>query len=224
MSKWYLDLVDRMMKSPDFVSRGGDSNKPYFLPFITVARDPGSGGRPIADRLAKKLGFEFYDEQFVTEIAKSAKARSEILREVDERSRSQVDDLIHNVLNPEYISERRYIKHLCKVVLHRARKGKVVLLGRGANFITPNAFGFHVRITAPYRVCVSRAVQFEGVSHKKARNIIGKITAERAAFVRQYFGKNIFNCKYYDLTLNTTYMTLDDAVETIITAFKSKFS
>jgi hypothetical protein len=169
------------------------------------------------------MNFEFYDEQFVLDIAKSTKARKEILEEVDEKSRTQVEDLIHNILNPEYISERRYITHLCKVVLHRALEGNVVLLGRGTNFITPNAFGLHIRVTAPYRVCVARAVQYEHVSHKKAREIIRKITKERAEFVKQYFGKNMFNGKYYDLTLNTTYMSLDDAVEIIMEAFKRKY-
>lgn len=224
MSRWYLDLVDRMMKSPDFLQKDENGNEGLmFKPFITVARDPGSGGRPIAEMLAKKLGFEFYDRQFMVDIAKSAKARTEILEEVDEKSRTQVEDLVHNILNPEYLSERRYIKHLCKVVLHRAKEGKVVFLGRGTNFITPNAYGLHVRITAPYRVCVSRAVQYEHVTNKKAREIIQKVTKERAEFVKQYFGKNAFNCKYYDLNLNTTYMTLEDAVELIMHAFGLKF-
>ena len=96
-------------------------------------------------------------------------------------------------------------------------------MGRGSNFITPFAHGLHVRITAPYRVCVARAVQFEGVTHAKARKIIKKVAQERSAFVKQYFGKNKNNSKYYDLTLNTTFMSLDDAAEVILKALRMKF-
>lgn len=194
-----------------------------FEPFITVSRDPGSGGAPIAKLLAKKLGFRYYDKALIDDIAKSAEARTEVMANIDEKDRTQTEDFIQNLLNPEYITERHYIKHLCKVVLTVAKQGKVVILGRGSNFITPNAYGFHVRITAPYRVCVARAVQFEEVPYQKAREVIRKTMAERSAFVKQYFGKDLNNPKYYDMTLNTTFMSLEDAAQLIILGFGQKF-
>lgn len=226
MSALYLKLADKLISRDnlvDQVKKGLVEKSFTYKPFVTVSRDPGSGGKPIAKLLAKKLGFKFYDAQLIREIAKSAEARREILKDVDEKQRTMIEDLVHNVLNPEYISERRYITHLCKVVLRLAQEGNVVILGRGSNFITPNAYGLQVRITAPYRVCVARAVQYEGVQHSEAREIIKKVMAERAGFVKQYFGKDITNAKYYDITLNTTYMTLEDARDTILSCFRKKF-
>lgn len=223
---WYYKLVDRMFESQEISKHAAEIEELQgmeFRPFITISRDPGSGGKPIAQLVAKKLGFELYDKQIVDDIAKSVEARTKILEDIDEKERTQTEDFIHNLLNPEYVTERHYIKHLCKVILTVARKGKVVILGRASNFITPNAFGLQVRITAPYRVCVARAVQFEQVPYHKARDVIRKTIAERAAFVKQYFGKDISNAKYYDLTLNTTYMSLEDAAELIVGAFKRKF-
>jgi cytidylate kinase len=223
---WYNNLVDRMFEQKQIVEQMAEHSENLgleFKPFITISRDPGGGGKPIAMLVAKKLNFKFYDRQLIDEIAKSADARLAIMKAIDEKDRTQTEDFIHNLLNPEYITERHYIKHLCKVVLTLARKGKAVILGRGSNFITPRAFGLHVRVTAPYRVCVARAVQFEHVPYHKARDIIRKTMAERSAFVKEYFGKDITNPKYYDMTLNTTYMNLEDAAETIIMAFHRKF-
>lgn len=42
-------------------------------PFITIAREPGSGGAPIAKAVADKLGYLFVNEQIIEEIARSTK-------------------------------------------------------------------------------------------------------------------------------------------------------
>lgn len=223
---WYQKMIDRVFGNQaviEHISKTPALATNIYAPFITVSRDPGSGGKPIAQAVAKKLGFNFYNKKLIDEIAKSVNFRKEILADIDEKGRGQIEDLIHNVLNPEYVSERLYIKHLCKVVLSLSQKGGCVILGRGSNFITPNAFGLHIRVTAPYRVCVARAVQYEKVPHHKARDIIKNTMAERASFVKQYFGKDIANPKYYDLTLNTTFMSIEDATEIIIKAFRRKF-
>ena len=45
------------------------SNNTYKI--ITVGREFGSGGREVARRLAEELGFEYYDNEIITEIAKN---------------------------------------------------------------------------------------------------------------------------------------------------------
>lgn len=225
MTPLYLDLVNKVFNRLNLFEKGEKSKdrELTFNPFITVARDPGSGGKPIADLVANKLGFEFYDDRLIEEVAKSAKLRKEVLQQVDEKKRSQMQDLIHTLLNPDYVAESTLITHLCKVVLSLAQQGSIVMLGRGTNFIIPEAYGLRVRITAPYRVCVARAVEFEGVNYQEAREIIREVTADRTGFVKQYFGKDINNPKYYDLTINTTYMSLKDSRDLIIKAFYQKF-
>jgi cytidylate kinase len=225
MNQWYQRLVDKVFKQEALAEAIAEEERveTHFEPFITVSRDPGSGGKPIAKLVAERLGYTFYDKRLLDEIAKSAQTRRDVLDNVDEKTRTLMDDLVHNVLNPDYISERRYITHLCKVVLSLAHKGKSVILGRGSNFITPRAFGLHVRVTAPYRICVARAVEFEKVPYKKARAIVGKVMAERAGFVKQYFNRDIINPKYYDISINTTHLSIEDSTDLIVRTFKKKF-
>jgi len=139
-----------MLKISDLISKGlfkiiSPTNpretilpKSSFNPFITISRESGSGGAPIAKMVAGSLGFELYDEKFVEAIAKSAKKRTELIKSVDEKARGLVADVLQSVLNPEYISDMTYIRHAAKVVLTRAHKGKVVFLDRGANFMIPS--------------------------------------------------------------------------------------
>ena len=224
-----------MLKISDLISKGlfkiiapvnpHDTILPEssFQPFITISRESGSGGAPIAKIVAESLGFELYDEKFVEAIAKSAKKRTELIKSVDEKARGLVTDVLQSVLNPEYISDMTYIRHAAKVVLTRAHKGKVVFLDRGANFMIPSEAGLRIRIQAPYKVRVQRAIKYQHIDLETAKETIRKYDTERKEFVRQYFGKNISNANYYDLILNTTHMTLQDAKDLIILAFKKKF-
>ena len=214
-------LASRLRILPNIMAKRSITNG--FKPFITVSREPGSGGRPIAEAVAKELNFELYDEKFVEEISKSAKRRMDLIKSVDEKSRSLVADILQSVLNPDYISDMTYMRHVAKVVLSRAHKGKVVFLDRGANFIVPSDSALRVRIQAPYPVRVARAIKHENIDLEQAKEVIRAHDQERKDFVRQYFGKNISTANYYDVVINTMHMTLNDAKELIILAFKRKF-
>lgn len=192
-------------------------------PFITVAREPGSGGSPISQAVAEKLGFTFVDDQIVEEIARSTKRRKAIIKEIDEKSRSRIEDIVHSLVNLEYVDEETYISELVRSILSYAHAGHCVIVGRGANFITPFAKGLHVNITAPYEVRVQRAMHYEGLSEAQAKEVIAKTEDERAAFVKQYFRRNLSKRNVFDLTLNTTYFDVPQARDLIIEAYHQKF-
>jgi cytidylate kinase len=196
----------------------------FIIPFITVARDPGSGGAPIAKAVAEKLGFTFVDEQIVDEIAHSTKKRTEIIKAVDEKSRSKIKDIIHSMFNSEYVDDVKYVTELARVILTYALKGRVVILGRGANFITPYGKGLHVNITAPYETRVQRAMDYEGLNKEQAKEVIAKVQKERDDFVKQYFLSNSKRATAYDLTINTEYYKVNEARDIILEAFYRKFS
>jgi cytidylate kinase len=195
----------------------------FVRPFITVAREPGAGGAPIAKQLAKLLNFELVDEQIIDQIAASTQKRKSIIKAVDEKSRTNIEDIVHSLLNLEYIDDTTYVTELVRVVLAYAYKGNVVIVGRGANFITPFAKGLHVRVTAPYSVRLQRAMDYEGHSLTRAKAVIAKVEAERRDFVKQYFKHDIAKSNSYDLILNTKYFRINESAKIIIQAFNQKF-
>jgi cytidylate kinase len=216
-----FNIRQRLGESSDLKELTG---KEFIHPFITVAREPGSGGAPIAKAVADKLGFTFVDEQIIDQIAKSTRKRKEIIKAVDEKSRSKIDDMVHSMLNTEYIDDLTYVKELTQVILAYALQGKVVILGRGGNFITPFGQGLHVSITAPYEVRVQRAMDFEGHTRSKAKEVIREVGDERKAFIKQYLQQDSKKRNSYDMTINTTYFQVDEARDVIIEAFYRKFS
>lgn len=195
----------------------------FTQPFITISREPGSGGKPVAKLVREWLKFNFYDKKLITDLSKSVRRREALLKKVDERARTAIDDIVHSLFNPDYVSDVEYISHLSSVILTAAMKGGVVILGRGSNFITPFEKGLHARISAPYLVRVERAVKHEKISRDEAKEIIRKTDSQRKEYISHYFGKDISNANYYDLVINTADMSIEDAAEHVVLALKNKF-
>ena len=224
----YPPLVDRFVSYFKVQQRLSNvyswTNETSFTkPFITVAREPGSGGRPIAHAVAEKLGFFCLDENIIDEISTSVKQRRQIIKNMDERTRSVVEDILDSVLNPEHVDDMKYVTVMARVILSYAFRGKVVIIGRGGNFLTPFAKGLHVNITAPYDIRVQRAMEHEGFDEERAKEVIAEMEKERKAFVKQYLRRDPSKINSFDLTLNTTYFSVEAARDLIIDAFYHKF-
>ncbi len=198
-------------------------NKWTFHPFITLSREPGSGGRPIAKKVAELTGFDYYNDKLIEKVARSTHLRAKILKTIDEKSRSGIQDFIHSMFNPDYVSDIKFVRQLANVIMSLSEKGDVVILGHGGNFVTSPDRGFHVRVCAPYPIRVERAIKFEKVSSKKAKDIIKKVDLDRKSFVSQYFSKDVSNANYYDLVINTTYLDIEESAVIILKAFETKF-
>ncbi|MEA3355151.1 MAG: cytidylate kinase-like family protein [Patescibacteria group bacterium] len=194
-----------------------------FEPFITISRESGSGGKLIAKKVAKKLNFKYFDKKLIRLTAKKAKKRKALIATLDEKERNFVEDLVHSLLSPDYVSGQSFIKSLFEVVLSVARKGHCVIIGRGGNFITSQYGGLSVRIVAPFLIRAGYTAQYEKYSLYEARERVRKFDKSRKDYIRQYFGKNAGNANYYDLVINTTNLSIDQAVDIVVEAFKKKF-
>jgi len=192
-------------------------------PFITISRESGSGGTPIAKLVAKKLKFKFYNKKFIDLIAKETQKRKALIESLDEKDRGMVEDIVQSFFNPDYVAGETYFKHLCRVMMTLAKKGSCVIIGRGANFITSDYGGLHVRIVAPFLVRAGYTAQYEGYTIYEARERMQKFDKERKDFIKEYFGKDPSNANYYDLVINTAELKPEIAAEVILTAFKKKF-
>jgi len=197
-------------------------NKKYH-PSITVSREAGSGGRLVAKLIAKKLHFKFYDKTIVDLIVKKTKKRKDLIQSLDEQSLSFLEETLATFFSKKKISSPSYFRGLVKVFLTLGQKGNCVILGRGANFILPSEHSLKVRIIAPLKVRIKSAMVYEGYKKQRAQNEIKKLHFNRKDFIKKYFFKDISNANYYDLVINTKNLSLEEAAETAVCAFRKKF-
>ncbi len=79
------------------ITRSEKKEEREVVSVVTLSREPGSGGRIIAERLAKNLQYDLFDQQILHTMAESAKISAKILESLDERGLSMLDDwtIIH---------------------------------------------------------------------------------------------------------------------------------
>lgn len=195
-----------------------------WTPDITISRSPGSGGRLVAKKVAKQLGWKFYNKKLLLKIAREMNLSEYLLADVDQRPRSLGVDLFHAFLNPNYISDEAYIKALKKIVLRVGRDDDVVFLGRGTNHIIPEDKALHVLITAPLEKRVKNTIKYEHLDREGAIRRITKSENDWHKFLEQHFGRSTHFTSNHDLIINTNNISLNQATQIIIYAYKKKFS
>ena len=188
------------------------------IPVVTVSREPGSGGRIVAQKLAERLGFVVFHQEVLHEMAKEAKISERVLQSLDERGLSILEDWIASLVDSRHLWPDEYLHHLMHVIGTIGKLGQAVVVGRGANFILPAERRFRVRIIAPRKLRVHHVAREFGLTEKDAERRIIKTESDRQAFVRKYFYADIADPTNYDLVVNTETFNLDRAVDVIAAA------
>ena len=185
---------------------------------VTISRDPGSGGRIVAQKLAEKLGFDVFHREVLHEMAKSADVSEHLLKTLDEKGLSILEDWISSLVYDRHLWPDEYLQILMKVIGTIGRHGRAVIIGRGANFILPADRQFRVRITAPQNLRIERVASDFNISQDEAKRRIIRTESDRKAFVRKYFNADITDPMNYDLIVNTETLSVDNAVDLISVA------
>jgi len=188
------------------------------LPVITISREPGSGGRIVAQKLAAKLNVEVFHQEVLHEMAKRAEVSEQLLATMDERGLSVLEDWISSLVYERHMWPDEYLKHLMTVIGTIGKHGRAVVVGRGANFILPPEQRFRVRITAPRRYRIGKVAQEFNLSEEDAKRRVIKTESDRKAFIRKYFNTDIADPDNYDLTINTKNLSVDHAAIVIAAA------
>ena len=188
------------------------------ISIITVSREPGSGGRIVATRLADKLGIAIFHQEVINEMAKSADVSEKLVETLDERGLSTLEDWISSLVNERHLWPDRYMQHLMKVVGTIGKHGRSVVVGRGANFILPPEKRFSVRIVGPQAWRINNVAKEFDISLEDAKRRVMRTESDRRAFIRKYFNADIADPTNYDLVVNTATLKVDDAVKVISSA------
>ena len=189
-----------------------------FFPVITISREPGSGGRSIAEKLSEKFGLSLFHQEVVHEMAENAQVSTRLLAFLDEKAQNVLDEWIASLVDAQHLWPDRYLRHLMKIIGTIGKHGKAVIVGRGANFVLAPEKCFRLRVVAPMEVRVKNVSQAFDVSTEDARRRVIRTESDRKAFIRKYFNANIADPMNYDMIINTGTVSVDCAVDAIAKA------
>ena len=109
MSKSRERIIEEQIKKWESMRPEEREKKPY-TPIITVCREPGSGGRIVAKRIAEQLGLEFFDREIIQEMAENTHVTLRLLETLDEKGLTVLDDWIATLVFKRHLWPNSILK------------------------------------------------------------------------------------------------------------------
>ncbi|MBR4692794.1 MAG: cytidylate kinase-like family protein [Oscillospiraceae bacterium] len=180
---------------------------------ITIGREFGSGGRELGRRLARELGFDYYDKEILTEISKHTSLSEEYVQRVVEsqphqlfpittgRSFLYVDTQPLQQAGAVFLAQQEIIREM-------ADRSSCVIVGRCADHILRDRKPFRIFVYADMasRIarCRSRAPEGENLTDKEYKQQIQQVDKARARYYDFYTDMKWGDKLNYELCINTT--------------------
>jgi cytidylate kinase len=192
-------------------------------PYLTISREAGAGGSRIARLVGETIGWEVLDRELLECLAERYHTSPAVLELVDETTTHWITEIFGNWINPASVSQMQYVFRLGRVILMAASGGKVIFVGRGAQFLLPHDRGLSVWLVAPLKYRVQQIMERRHLSFEEARDYVGKTDAGRRDFVRQYFHHDVPDPHLFDLVVNVEKLGPESAAHLIAETLASCF-
>jgi len=174
------------------------------MPAITISREIGSQGDTIAEKTARRLGYQLVDKNTLEKVFlqygivdfKETYDESGFWARFDPHRTEMI-----NMLN--------------RVIMAVVQHGNVILLGRGG-FATLKGYAdvLNVRIQAPFALRVKRVMENQVfTSQLKAEEFVSESDRVRKEFVESVYAKQWGSVLAFDLVIDTGKISQEMAVE-----------
>jgi Cytidylate kinase-like family len=204
--------------------RRGIEGKTVQQPMVCLSRQYGARGAEMGRMVAEQLGFRFYSQELIHDVAEEAQVRDQLVESLDERVQDSISAWVSSLIKRGAFAPSDYLRNLSRVVLTLGRHGKGVIVGRGAHFLLDPQVTLRVRVLAPLEARVARIAARDGLGEDEARAKILRIDGERIAFNKQHYGADISDPSHYDLVVNGGTLGIEVAADLTVRAFRTRFS
>jgi cytidylate kinase len=200
---------------------------------IAINRELGSGGRTVGEKLAAKLGVEFYDKALVKALEEKYHLTVEEIENLKGRKNNWWSDFSRVVSvgetmrqqyysiavgdEPKLVTTQQIFKVEKEMLLAMAENGSCVITGRSGFFVFrhhPNHI--NVLIQAPMEKRIQRLMKKQNMSAEEAEKTIRRIDKMRDNYVTKYTGESRYDTRNYDLVINMDSINEDDAAALIM--------
>lgn len=217
----YSYIVSQL-KSPDEIIRQTENKATR--PFVTISRETGAGGTSVGEKLVNFLNdrdtetegkWDLFDKNLIEKVIEEHHLPELFRNFLTEKKVSEIQDTFEQLIGV-HPGMSRLSRKTCNTIVNLASMGKVVIIGRGANILTRGfPGGLHVRLIADMEWKIRHISSLYELKKKDAIKFIEEEDMRRKNYVKKLFNKNVANPLMYDLVINTSSMTFDEAAEII---------
>ena len=193
---------------------------------ITIARQYGSGGREIGEKVAALLGIPLYDKEIITDAAREGEFCTDVIKNADESAANSLlytlamgSNIAGTTMHFGYkmpINDKLFILQ-SELIRKYAAEGSCVIIGRCADYVLRNEMN------------VLRIFIYGDLDCRKARiterhpelkpsqiiDVINKTDKRRSSYYNFYTGNKWGKYDNYDMTINSSTLGIDHTAQVI---------
>jgi cytidylate kinase len=184
------------------------------LSVITISRGSFSGGKLLAECLARRLSYRCIDRDVIVERAAVSGVSQEELRDALEKPPGFLDRFNHK----KYI----YLALIQAALAEEVRTGKAIYHGLAGHLLLKVAPVLRTRIIAPLEFRISMAQARLKFSRDEAIAYINKMDQQRRKWTQFLYGVDWGDASLYDLVLNLDRVDIEEACQVIATMARQR--
>ena len=200
---------------------------------ITIARQYGSGGREIGERVAELLGIPLYDKEIINDAASKGELCAEAVKQVDESSASSLlytlamgSNVLGTTLHFGYkmpLNDKLFILQ-SDVIREYAAAGSCIIIGRCSDYVLreeKNILRLFIYGDLEHRTERVKARHPE-IKSSQIIDVINKTDKRRSSYYNFYTGNKWGKYDNYDMAINSSTLGIEGTAQ-LITAMAKRY-
>ncbi|MGN0484597.1 MAG: AAA family ATPase [Lachnospiraceae bacterium] len=192
---------------------------------VTITRQFGSLGRPIAKRMSELLGVEYYDREIVDMTAKKLNLPVSEVSDQEESVKTAFFKMRYpfgsgttQVQDSIFLAQQRIISEFVK---HKS----CIVVGRCSDYILKNMENcIHIFIYAPYEQRLKNCVEDLHLTESEAKKMIEEVDKARDSYHKHYAGYLPQDIHSKQLLIDSSILGVEGTAEYLVDLVKRKFS
>ncbi|MDO4166136.1 MAG: cytidylate kinase-like family protein [Eubacteriales bacterium] len=191
---------------------------------ITISRQFGSLGRPVAKKLSELLNIEYYDRYIIGKSATQMEMDAEDVKQVEESAQDVYRKMKYPFASPTTKMQDKLFETQKKIILDLAEKESCIIVGRCSDYILRN-YKNHVSIYiyAPYYERLRNCIDTLELTSDEAKRTLDEVDKTREAYNKHYTGCSILDITMKDIMIDSSNLGVEGTAEYLADFVKRRF-
>jgi cytidylate kinase len=192
---------------------------------VTINRQFGSLGRPIAKKVAEILGIEYYDRDIVEETSRKLNLPvSTISKHEETGDKLSFFNMLFPLGDSSKNNQDRIFKAESQIVLNLADRKSCIIVGRCADFILKDYSNcMNIFIYAPKEKRFDNCVNILNMKPEEAHKMIREVDKARENYYRNYAGYSLDDIKHRHIMIDSSLLGIDGTSQILAEIIKKRF-
>lgn len=191
---------------------------------ITIARQFGSLGRPIAKELAAQLNITYYDRDIVEAAAKKLNLPVSVISDAEEAAKSRFFRMKFPLGNDTTAMQDRLFETQKNIILNLTDKESCIIVGRCSDYILRHEpEHMSIFIYAPYDSRLSNCINTLHMTKAAAKRMISDVDRARDSYHMRYAGFLPSDTGHKQLLIDSSLLGAEETAKALADIIRKRF-